>query len=83
MTNGDDIVTEHPPKWFYVEPKIKEKLLFKQALVQYIVDTDPKRKPPKATVTTYRALLPYVHKEVPRWKAVTADNFNTNQYPAH
>ena len=83
MINGDNIVTEHPPKWFTDEPKIKEKLAFKQALAQYIIETDPKRKPPKATVTTYRAVLPYVHRLITRWRAVTVDNFNTGQHPAH
>ena len=52
-------------------------------MAQYIIDTDPKRKPPKDTITTYKAVLPYVAKLIPKWKAVTAANFNTAQYVAH
>ena len=71
------------PSWFSQKPSITSKARYKDAVVNFIIDKDLRTKLPKANITTYKAIIPWVQTFERKWKFVTNDNFNTGQYKAH
>ena len=78
--------TKEPIKaqlWFKQAIGQQEKLLMKQALARYLVDTGQHDEWPKPSVDACLEALPYFQKMAPRWAKVAKENFHPSTFPAH
>ena len=81
-----DKKTKEPIKaqlWFKQTVGQQEKLLMKQALARYLVDTGLQDDWPKHGIDTCLEVLPYFQKLAPRWGKVNKNNFHPASFPAH
>ena len=81
---GNRNKTKNSTAWMKKQPKEYEKVMFGQALANYIVnERQPDDPYPKPNAATYKAVLPYLQKLNPKWEVVTSTNFSMHQYEMH
>ena len=74
---------EKYPDWFDQEPGPTQKGLFKDALVDYILNGELRHRQLKPSVQLCRNILPTLRVKNRRWAKVTLNNFNPGVYKAH
>ena len=72
------------PAWFKMKASEQDKMLFRQALANHIAfNIADDEEYPKSNVETFKAVLPEIQKLIPRWSAVTNENFSTHKWEMH
>lgn len=70
-------------KWQDKEPTDEEKKIFKECLVQYIIENDKNITEFKATIKNIAVVIPLIDKRLRHWRNINRDNFEYNFYKAH